>query len=64
MFAAHRPAFAIKLKRALHGGEWASLQDYFNEAVRASKRLQARGREADNPGSTSEGGKDETVDRL
>ena len=36
-----RPGFALKLKRALHGGDWSSLQTYFGDAARLSRRLQA-----------------------
>ncbi|HEU0099178.1 MAG TPA: Fic family protein [Allosphingosinicella sp.] len=39
------PGFAIKLKRALHGGDWLSLQSYFADAIRLSRSLQGESRE-------------------
>lgn len=41
VFAVRRPGFGIKLKRALHGGDWLSLQTFFTDAARLSQKLQA-----------------------
>ncbi|HYJ83656.1 MAG TPA: Fic family protein [Allosphingosinicella sp.] len=45
--AARHPAFGIKLRRAIHGGDWLSLQTYFTEATRLSRALQAGSNEKD-----------------
>jgi hypothetical protein len=50
--AVRRPGFAIKLRRALHGGDWLSLQTYFTDATRLSRALQAGETEEEKSRST------------
>jgi hypothetical protein len=42
---ARRPVVGLKLKRAILGGEWQSLQAFFTDAARLSRKLQVSGNE-------------------